>query len=280
MEARIPKDYNDLVRQDGAFVKRVLSRINRGGSATYDDVFQHIILKLIEADVLGKFQRMVAAKMPLTMSAEEACRYLGIKFPQWRSRQHSFRFGCKKAGWEQPWKAKWAPEPVDEQGMPLGGDKGYAGKKTRYLTTEIERLGEEKGFRRIHFQPEDATGPVVSASQWQGYLKTAIHNHWANYCRTASRRHKERTADRFSEFRRKAGKDGEGDWTLEGNLSCEDGIEAKVDLHRLAQAAGPAQTEKGEGFLDLVEGGYTGMEALEKLGVKTTGRLRVALRHG
>ena len=276
-DRHIPSSYEDLFRTEAAFIRSTILRINPGGAGTYEDVFQHISLKIIESDVLGKFQRMVASRAPLTMTAEEACQRLGIKFAQWRSRQYAFRFGVKKAGMEKPWKAKWAPEPVDGEGKVKGGHEGYAGRGTRYLTLDVERLAEEKGFRRLHFTPAVSTGPVISAAQWRGYLKTAIHNHWANYCRTSSRRHKERVADRFPELRQRS-EGGEVEYNLERVHWGEDDIEARVDLKRITTRAGTAQTAKGEGFLDLVGQGYTGMEALEKLDVKVSGRLRVTLR--
>lgn len=81
-------------------------------------------------------------------------------------------------------KSEWAPMPVD------GGK--WASKKSSYTREDIERFKMVREAKRRCKKHEDID-PIIfqTKSLFKLYLARAVHNIYANWCRTRSRRYKE-----------------------------------------------------------------------------------------
>lgn len=74
----VPSDNNDLVRHYEPFVTRLVTRYNRV-STNFKDLLQHVWMKLIEVKIIEKYEKSCGT-LPKTMTATQACSYLGMKF--------------------------------------------------------------------------------------------------------------------------------------------------------------------------------------------------------
>ena len=72
----VPKDYTDLQRHYGPFVARLVTKYNKI-SSSYEDLLQTIWLKLIEVDIIVKYN-IKAAEVPEVMSRAQAANHLGM----------------------------------------------------------------------------------------------------------------------------------------------------------------------------------------------------------
>lgn len=81
----IPKDNNDLVRHYESFVALLVRRYNRVDS-NFDDLLQHVWMKLIEVKIIDKYMASgsTPASLPKRMTAAQACGYLKVTWSQWK----------------------------------------------------------------------------------------------------------------------------------------------------------------------------------------------------
>lgn len=186
----LPQDYDTLHARYKGYVGSVLWHLNKVPDH-YKDLENHIWLKLTEARILEKFQVALRTRIPRVVTALTACKMLGIKFGQWRSRQCSYRHGktVTGSGGAKRWWAKWCPDPVDAEGNPIAGAVGWSGQHSLFLTVDILALKNKNGFAKIHHAPVDvATFAGVTQKDWERYLSSAVHNHFANWCRHRTRK--------------------------------------------------------------------------------------------
>jgi hypothetical protein len=85
----VPKDANDLIQTFGAYVSRLVARLNQVPT-NGDDLRQHVLLTLVEVDVVGKYRRSHTA-LPALLPAPMAAAYCGMSF-------ESFKQSVKSAG--------------------------------------------------------------------------------------------------------------------------------------------------------------------------------------
>lgn len=157
----VPANNSDFYRDYRRFVENSLNRyIRPSPSQQIEDVKQHIWMKLIESQTLEKFVAKACSRhIPSKLTANEAIEYLGITSDQWLDlvrQDHS---------WLQP-------------------VEGGAFSGSAVFTREQIRLVEDSGIFPIKYAV-----PAGDMSKiFNGYLYRVIHNHFANYCRTRTRR--------------------------------------------------------------------------------------------
>jgi len=198
----IPRDYEDLRVKYEKFVAHILTRYNRVGR-NYLDLLQDVWAHIIQADVLAKYKANVEKQVPKTMSAQQACEFLGITFHQWRQAMWAYHNKGRK-------NAHWMPTPINQADFEArsgGKQKGFTAPTAIFDFDDVAQLVEHVSGvcgenDKPWFKSTGVVWPQVKATKghFQSYLARAIHNHFANYCRTNVRKHKERTADTFACF--------------------------------------------------------------------------------
>ncbi len=162
----------------------------------------------------------------------------------------------------------WMPEPLPVDGKPVGP----VSSKARFKTKQVIQLAEMGYFKGICV---NLPTPTATVSHFKNYLRQCIKNHFANWVRTNSRRHKERPADMFAQFR---DPDGEG-FNMEDRIvdtNSTGRMEATVDIARVMGRAGTDELfQHKEGLLDLLGEGYSLAEAAKKLGLSSQTRAAV-----
>ncbi len=171
----LPQNNTTLVAEYGLCVSQHVNRICKIRSQEeLDDVCQQMWIQLFAVDILSKFVTAAKTKLPRTMTLGDALGYLGIKHSQWVT-------AVTRNNKDQEY---WVPMPIN-------------GKRTSldaiYRTDDIKTL-DEQGFLEDR-RTEPKVNPAVSGRGFKSYLLKAVSNHFKNYLRTKSRRHKERTAD-------------------------------------------------------------------------------------
>jgi len=87
----VPTDNNDLVRHYEPYVTRLVTRYNRV-STNFKDLLQHVWLKIFEAKLIEKYHR-AGGTLPKTMTAPQACAYLQMNFPAFKTAIWRFKIG-------------------------------------------------------------------------------------------------------------------------------------------------------------------------------------------
>jgi RNA polymerase sigma factor (sigma-70 family) len=246
---RVPEDYDQLFRIYGADIARQLKNTNKV-PANAEDIFQSIALRLVEADIIGKFQGKVARSRPETLTTEEVAAFLGITVTTWIDAQTAFLAGD---GFD------WMPAPI--AGDPTSDEAIWS-------TTDIETFEATGGFETT----AGAVIPRATATKFRQYLTQCVHNAFVNWVRTKSRRHKERVVE-FHAGRHFSARMAQGGPAptqeemfdfLEPNHAHED-MERTVEIrHRCAKLR---VKDSDANILSLFVEGYTATEIAENLGV-------------
>jgi len=229
----VPEDYKALYEQYGTFVAAKVRNYNRV-EGNFEDLVQDVWTKLMAADVLNKFHTSGSVKLPMTMTTVEALSFLGITEGVWKGTL--FRF----------------PHCID----PIAGKK--FGRTAVFWTVDIldldlDYLGDKTRSERVR--------PRMTAKGFKAYLEQAVHNAFANFCRTRNRKHRDHPIAHTTglvptsagEYRRSA--------DLENQTCWEDSIteamtldrEDIIDLARQIQKANiDLGSEQGAEVLDLL----------------------------
>lgn len=157
----VPKNYDSMYREYSGFVQRtLLTYLKPCPSQQIEDVEQHIWMKIIESKMIEKFVAKARyRKLPKRLTAAEAVEYLGITWDQWLDLMR------KDLAW-------------------LQAAEGTNFSNSAVFTAEQIRNVEESGL----FPIRDEIPAEDMTKVFRGYLRNAIHNHFANYCRTRVRR--------------------------------------------------------------------------------------------
>jgi len=174
---------------------------------------QTIWLKLVEANLLQKFEDHIQKQVPQVLTAVEACDVLGVSWNQWVTAMWGYHKGypIKKQGQIVGRRqSRWMPTPINLAAV------GYTSKVALFDFEDIIRLSTDQkrcangtiknAFRVIGREvragvvlggerPEGAAKlpeATTTQAQFRNYLTMAVLNHYANYCRTQFRRHKEK----------------------------------------------------------------------------------------
>jgi hypothetical protein len=214
-----PKSYEDLQRLYGTHICKLLSKHNKV-DRNAEDLNGHIWVKLMEADVLDKFEDHLKKQAPKVLSALQACDLLGVSWKQWVKAMTHYHLDPPTVKFQdgrmiEERKGKWMPTPINLAEFQLQGLTWYDSRKAIFAFDDIVRLTLD--FRvgnmiRFPFskmgQEIDSDGNVISEdrpegnakipevhvteAQFKNYLTISVLNHYANFCRTLFRRHKER----------------------------------------------------------------------------------------
>ncbi len=202
----VPKDYDEFQARYGAHIKKLLIRSNQF-QTNFDDLHSYVWVKLLEAKFLERFQEYVERLRPKWLEATQVCDFLGVSWQQWVDALVASHTG------KRPF---WMPTPVNVAEYNIQGIPWYDSRTAKYAFDDILEVscGEwdpSSGERYWAFEHWgfDVVGGVVkgerrpevylkyptqcpTANLFKNYLNRAVGNHWANFCRTTKRRHKER----------------------------------------------------------------------------------------
>lgn len=250
----IPANNEELSRVYGDYILNQVKHLNRRAENTLD-IVQSVWLRLLESDVIGKFHARNQKSRPDALTTEEVCQHLGISVDSWTVAQARYQTGDRTI--------PWMPTPV--AGEPDSLDALWA-------TEEIEQY-EQTVFEH-HEKVSDSENliPRATEAKFRTYLQWAIHNAFANWCRTHHRRHKERAIDLFIRT--------QPDMEADGFDLFDIVSDTEAPSRRLCAAVEVEQTlekfqlgDSREDFLTLLSDGYTAQEAAKKL------KLSSAIRH-
>jgi hypothetical protein len=86
----VPTNFVVLYDTYASFVTRLVTRYNRV-QANFEDLLQHVWMKLVEVDVIQKYHD--SNSLPKKMTAVEACTYLGMSWQSWKKALHRHFIG-------------------------------------------------------------------------------------------------------------------------------------------------------------------------------------------
>lgn len=216
----VPENYEELQRQYGALIYKLLWKYNKI-ERNLEDLHSYVWMKILEARLLNRFEERVQDQVPKVLTAVEACDFLGISWEQWIAAMWGYHKGHSKKNKDGSRKrgrrkrGHWMPIPINIAEFQVMGVTGFAAKTALFAFEDIIQLtldrrtkngGIRKTFRVMGRDVRD--GIVAGESrpegflkfpevrvtklQFQNYLVMAVLNHYANFCRTQERRHKER----------------------------------------------------------------------------------------
>ncbi len=283
--AGVPRDYKELYATYGDYVAYICQKHGRMEQSPAG-LLQHIWEKLLKADVLSKYVASLQTgyTVPDTVSTLEACALLGVSFGAWRSAHWSYQMIFKRVlGGHAPLGGRnsgittirhargerwvlWMPEPIQPPAEPDKKTRpvGPVSSKARFNTRQVIALAEMGIFRNVCV---NLPTPTATPSHFRNYLRQAVKNHFKNWVRTKKRRHKERPADVFAEFRNF---DDSTTWLgMEEKVvdpHATERIEAMADISKVL---GRVQTRelvnRKDDLFALLDDGYTLVEAIKKL---------------
>ena len=247
MEANvIPKGNRELADFYGEFVAEQVRHLNKRPENNAD-ILQAVWLRLIVADVIGKFHARERKSRPESLLTEEVCLHLAISVDSWLTAQEGYQAGDRTI--------PWMPSPLEGSPDSLAALWGV---------DDILQYGEVAHQYHEKAGESDCLIPVPTAAKFRTYLMWCVHNAFANWCRTYSRRHRERAIDLY--VRPPSGLDSRGadlfDLVLDSDLPLrrlEAGTAVRETLRHFALGA------TQDDFVGLLSEGYTALEAASKL---------------
>lgn len=259
MTEMIPRTNDEFCKLYGTYVADHVARLNKR-SENLADIIQSVWLRLIEADVVGKFHARTKACRPEAFTTEEVCQHLGITVEAWTVAQAAYQSGAGLI--------PWMPSPV-------------AGEATStdalWSVDDVEKY--EPLAAAYHEKVAESEGliPRPTAAQFRTYVQRAVHNAFANWVRTHSRRHKERVIDLLVSV------PTDHNGGMDRKIDLFDVVQdVEAPLARLEAAVEVSQTvarmrlgEREADFMALLGDGYTALEAARKLNLSRATSLRV-----
>lgn len=161
----VPQNYDVLAREYKDFVANRLRRHNRV-KRNFEDLLQEVWTKLVASRVLDMFVLPAARKLPESMTVAEAIAFLGIDETKWFQliRESKLRVKLLKGN-------------------------NLCDLKAAISTHDVFRL--DKACAKVGIEQGRKVRPALTSRGFRAYLERAIHNAYANFCRTRSRRYKE-----------------------------------------------------------------------------------------
>lgn len=194
----VPHDLNEMFKLYLPAIKRQLGRYNKVGRNA-DELEGYVLAWLTQTDVPTKFLASLERRLalPETMTAAEAIDYLGLR---WGTNHHAERFSSQ---WRSMILSATTGRP-DKHGVkkpnnalptPIGwkpGDRGHYSLKAVFYTDDIVVLEESGYFKhRMPIWKQERVAQRATKAYFTAYLTRAIHNAYANWCRTRDRKYKE-----------------------------------------------------------------------------------------
>lgn len=126
----IPENYESLYDAFSPFVTRLVTRYNRVTS-NFEDLLQHVWLKLVEVDVIHKYN--TSSSLPKRLTAKQFASVVGMEWPTLKRHLHRFHVGVSCL--------RFADESL--LGRIYKRDKGVCsccGKDTKILSMSLDRV--------------------------------------------------------------------------------------------------------------------------------------------
>ena len=250
MEQGIPKNDCEMIAMYGDYIAHQIAKVNRR-KENFRDIYQSVVLRLIEGQIVRKFHDRVRSSRPDALTTEEVCLHLGISVDSWCDAQALYTSGDRTI--------PWMPTP-------LAGDAD--GLDALWATEEVERY--EPMVSEYHERVAKSEGliPKFTGGTFRTYLQTCVHNAWANWCRTHSRRHKDRVIDLFvrlpSDQVEGARENSELFDLVTDSSASTRRLTARIEVQHTIEQLQLGETEND--FCALLSEGYTAVEAGRKLG--------------
>jgi len=203
----VPKDYSELQKHYGTYIQTLLNRYNKV-ERNFEDLHSYIWVKLLEARLLERFNAHITSQVPKVVTGIQATDILGCSWHQWIGAHRDFHVKGKIE--------LDMPSPINEPELTLEGLVPWQEREALYALSDVLNLTIERSIGGVWRTPISPMGlkvqdgnvvggprpegclkiPVVdpTPAQFKGYLTRSVLNSYANFCRTLSRRHKERPA--------------------------------------------------------------------------------------
>lgn len=204
----IPRNYEELQQQYGDLIRSLLLKRNKV-ERNLEDLHSYVWVRLLEAKLLDKFQLHVQKQRPRVLSAIQACDMLGVTWTQWMAAMSAFHAGtpCYHDGHPLVFRiGGWMPTPINRAEFEISGVVCHLEPTALFAYQDIEHLASIDTFGDLLGQ--DVQDGILCAtrrevkilypevkvtkSKFRNYLTMSVLNHFANFCRTQTRRHKER----------------------------------------------------------------------------------------
>lgn len=259
----IPRTNDEFAREYSGYVAKLVSRLNNRPE-NFADLLQSIWLKLLESDIVGKFHERAHESRPEALTTEEVCLHLGITTDSWVDLQARHQLGCSGLGWMP---------------CPIAGDA--TSLDALWSTDEVERYEPHAHQHHEMVGESERLIPRATSAQFRTYVQRAVHNAYANWCRTNNRRNKDRLIDAFPDqmYRRDEGEAFSLDDLFDAVQDTERPaarMEASIDVRSVMERLGP----QAGTFFDLLSEGYTLREAAKRLKYDRFETQRLVLRLG
>jgi hypothetical protein len=206
----VPRDYETLHRDYDEHIKKVLLKCNKV-TVNFEDLHSDIWVRLIEANFLERFKTRIEEQVPKVLTVLEVCDFLGIALSQWVTAMQSYH--RVNPNIKNP---TWMPVPINLAEFQIKGLIGYTSKDALFDFEDIMQVALferrlkngciKRAFTTMGYEVKDGVivgeerpegyfkfpETKVTKTQFKNYLTRSVRNHYANYCRTHFRRHKEK----------------------------------------------------------------------------------------
>lgn len=178
-----PKNSKELQVRYGDFIANVIKAHNKVNNY-FEDIYQYVWVKLLEVDFLDHFRNFANRQIPNKLTGIAACDFLGVAWDDWYQAMVD--------------DVEWMPVSVNSEPR--------TSKLAEFVFTDIIQLtliencfpvgrdvrngevfGEDRPEGFLKFP-----GSNGNPGMFKHYLERSVVNHYRNYCRTHSRRHRER----------------------------------------------------------------------------------------
>lgn len=176
----LPRNFDELFRTYGDFIAKKVASYNKV-PRNMEDLYQEICCKLIGSDLLNKFVDRAARTLPDTFYAHEAAALMGLSFDEFQVAL--YYQGCMGL----------SKKPCEGE-MTLDDETGRAILDPRALFAAGDIQALDEAYPDTEERPRPLQRQIVwplQALGFKAYLTQAIHNHFANWCRTRSRKYKD-----------------------------------------------------------------------------------------
>lgn len=175
----LSRNFDEMYREHEKFIENKIKSYNQV-QRNFEDLFGDIWVKLIGSDILNKFHQRVARMLRPTLYGHEAAALLGLTLGE-------FNLVMRLKEGTMKYKGSKPEEPTGLTFKPIKGT--LREKNVLYQREDIRELDEALD-RMPRSQPRRVTFPL-GATGFKAYLTQAIHNHFANWCRTRKRKYQD-----------------------------------------------------------------------------------------
>lgn len=176
----LPRNFDELFRDYGDFIAKKVASFNKI-KRNEEDLFQEICCKIISSDLLNKFVARAARMLPETFYAAEAAALMGLTFDEF---QVALYYKSHMGLSFEPRDG----EIVNDHDLA----RGCVPERALFNSGDIQALDE--AYPKFDQKARTLTRQIIWPLQALGfpaYLTQAIHNHFANWCRTRKRKYQD-----------------------------------------------------------------------------------------